>query len=116
MISEKQPPELARELNEMTTILSRDHSEKDWKWSVLRVLRAMASEILKPPMFVVNPHDQRLGPVTPGPADDGGLTMKKIVENLEKRGPHREFKPMTEAELDREEFRHKNPIDWSGGK
>ena len=81
-ISEKEHPELARSLNEMTTLLSRDHTEKDWKWSVLRVLRALACEAIKPPMYVVCPEDVRLGPATPGPMDDGGLTIKAILDKV----------------------------------
>lgn len=69
-ISEKEHPELARSLNEMTTLLSRDHTERDWKWSVLRVLRALAVEIVAPPMMVVT-------------SDPPG-SMRDILNRLEK--------------------------------
>lgn len=47
-MNETSHPELSRALNNMKTILSRDHSEKDWKWAVCRMLEEMTKEIVKP--------------------------------------------------------------------
>ncbi len=85
MISEREHPELARALNNMTTVINRDHTDKEWKQALMRVLAAFAVEIIHP---VIPITDRRLGPVKPGPIDDGGATMKKILENLEKQYPH----------------------------
>ncbi len=88
---------LDRALNDMTTTLSRDHSEKEWKWAIVHVLRALAVEIQKPIMQIIHqgpisPEDVRLGPVKPGPADDGGEAVKKIMSRLkEKQGPDRQY-------------------------
>lgn len=72
---------LDRALNDMTTLLSKDHSEKEWKWSVLHVLRAMAVELQTPMIQVINQ-----GPVK---IDDD---IKDILGRMkEKQGPQRTF-------------------------
>lgn len=80
MISEKTHPELARALNNMTTVINREHTDREWKQSLMRVLSAFAVEIIHPIIPIV----------TNGFAPDRSV-MNQIIEN-HKYGSVRHFK------------------------
>jgi hypothetical protein len=48
MISEKTHLSLSRALNDMTTLLSKEHSETQFKWKLLHILREMSEVIVQP--------------------------------------------------------------------
>ncbi len=80
MISKKTHPELASALNNMTTVINRDHTDREWKQALHRVLVAFAVEIIHPTL-----------PVT-GTVKTYDNQIKEIMARIkEKQGPERTF-------------------------